>query len=240
MLALDLDVRRLRSLHAIRACLLELKWLRATTRLELALRRHHRALRYADKAGFNPDQPRDDHGRWTDGAETRPSDSRVRLAGDIPTGDSPEIPKEPPPTTKLRNVVVRSLARRLGPYIWAAVEAGSWVYDHKSEINSFFDAAKSLEELQGAANSPADGYDIHHIVEQSSAESDGYPKAQINAPDNLVRIPRWRHWLINGWYQTPNEDFGWLTPRQYLKGKSWDERRDTGIYALKKFGVLRP
>ena len=49
-----------------RACC-DLKWLRATTRLEIALHRHHRALRYAEKAGFNPDQPRDWHGRWTDG-----------------------------------------------------------------------------------------------------------------------------------------------------------------------------
>jgi hypothetical protein len=45
--------------------------------------------RYAEqqKAGFNPDQPRDDHGKWTgsgrDGGGTASAPRRVRLAGDI-------------------------------------------------------------------------------------------------------------------------------------------------------------
>ncbi|SEO73342.1 hypothetical protein SAMN05444123_104255 [Rhodopseudomonas pseudopalustris] len=39
---------------------------------------------------------------------------------------------------------------------------------------------------------------------------------------------------------TPNVDFDGLTPRQYLKGKSWDERRRLGMDALIKFKVLAP
>jgi hypothetical protein len=164
----------------------------------------------------------------------------TELAGDIPTGDPPEIPSEPPPTTRLRNIVVRALTRVLGRNIWLAVEAGSWIYDHKHEINSFLDSPKSLEELRAAANTPARGYDIHHIVERSSAAKDGSEADLIDAPENLVRIPRWRHWLVNGWYQTRNEDFDGQTPRQFLQGKSWDERRRVGLYALINFDVLKP
>jgi len=213
---------------------------------------------------YSPDQPRvpagnPDGGQWTDGGdaivlpeivvtadgtEGDPADGAdangfVQLAGDIPIGDSPEIPKEPPPTTRLRNIVVRALARYFGPRIWLAVEAGSWIYDHKAEINSFFDAPKSLAELQNGANAPAAGYDVHHIVERASAAKDGSEADLINAPENLVRIPRWKHWQINAWYQTSNKDYGWLTPRQYLQGKSWNERTRVGLDALRKFEVLQ-
>ena len=213
------------------------------------------------EAKYSPDQPRvpagsPDGGQWTDGSSdgivlpeivVTPDDGGdetgsldfVQLAGDIPTGDSPEIPKEPPPTTRLRNILIRWLASRLGPYVWVAAEAGSWIYDHKAEINSYFDPPKTQQELQDAANSPADGYDIHHVVERNSKAKDGSEADLINAPENLVRIPRWKHWEINAWYLIPNEDFGWMTPRQYLRGKSWSERTRVGLDALRKVGVLQ-
>jgi len=234
--AIHLELQRLHALRTIRSCLLRLKWLAAATRFEIAMRRHDRAL----KAGFNPEQPRDEIGRWTDANGNVVATRRIRLAGEIPTGDSPEIPKEPPPTTRLRNILVRGLARRFGPYIWIAAEAGSWIYDHKEEINSYFDPPKSLQELQDAANSPEKGYDIHHVVERNSAPKDGSEADLIDAPENLVRVPRWKHWEINAFYEKPNDDHGGLTPRQYLRGKGWEERTRVGLDALRKVGVLRP
>ena len=65
MLSSDLDIRRLIALRAVEAGLLRLKWLAAAKRFELAMVRHHRALKLAYKYGYNPNQPRDDHGRWT-------------------------------------------------------------------------------------------------------------------------------------------------------------------------------
>ena len=56
------------ALRAVEAGLLRLKWLAAATRVEIAMRRHDRALKY----GFNPNEPRvprgnPDGGQWTDG-----------------------------------------------------------------------------------------------------------------------------------------------------------------------------
>ena len=228
------------ALRAVEAGLLRLKWLAAATRVEIAMRRHDRALKY----GFNPNEPRvprgnPDGGQWTTGGGTGGSPSRpVRLAGEVPTNDPPEIPKERP-LARARNILLRRLARKLGPYVWFAVEAGSWIYDHKEEINSFFDPPESLEELQEAANHPEKGYDIHHIVERNSAAKDGSENRLINAPENLVRIPRWKHWELNSWYETENDEFGGQTPRRYLNGKSWEERRRVGLKALRRVGVLR-
>jgi hypothetical protein len=51
---LALETQRLHSLRAMQTGLIELKWLRDVTRLELAIRRHGLALKY----GYNPAQPR--------------------------------------------------------------------------------------------------------------------------------------------------------------------------------------
>jgi hypothetical protein len=83
-------------------------------------------------------------------------------------------------------------------------------------------------------------YDIHHIVEQSSARADGFPASKIDAPENLVRIPRTKHWDINAYYQQSNADFGDASPRDYLRLKDWDERERLGLDALRRFGVLKP
>ncbi|MCF8478518.1 MAG: hypothetical protein K9G60_15940 [Pseudolabrys sp.] len=94
--------------------------------------------------------------------------------------------------------------------------------------------------MQRTASPPAAGYDIHHIAEQTSARRAGFPNEVIDSPDNLVRVPRLKHQEINAWYQTKNEDFGGLTPREYLSGRNWDVRKSVGIEALRMYGVLKP
>lgn len=164
----------------IEAGVLRLKSLRAATRFEIALRRNDRAL----KAGFNPDQPRvprgnPDGGQWTDeGAGT--GERRIRLAGEIPTGDSPEIPKNRPPTAAERTAVLKRIARRLGPLVTIGevlYNAGSWIHEYHAKIDSYRDAPSSLEELQDAVSKESRaGYQDHQIVEQSQARADGYPE----------------------------------------------------------------
>jgi hypothetical protein len=198
---------------------------------------------------YRPDQPRvpagsSEGGRWTDGEDgsrkptpNLPTSQRVYAAG------LPRIPRQRPPTSPERTAVAKVVAAYLlekglanaGEYI----AKSSWLYNAVPYINSYLDAPKSLDELQAGASSSRLGYDVHHIVEQSSAEEAGYPRKLIDSPDNLVSIPRLRHWEINAWYQTRNADYGDVSPREYLSGKDWDERRRVGLEALIKRGVLK-
>ncbi|MGB6174904.1 MAG: hypothetical protein WBF43_00860 [Methylocella sp.] len=79
-------------------------------------------------------------------------------------------------------------------------------------------------------------------MEQTPARDDKkIPDALIDEPDNLVSIPRLKHWEITGWFMRGNnDDYGGLSPREYLRGKSWDERRRVGLDALIDAGVLKP
>jgi hypothetical protein len=156
----------------------------------------------------------------------------------------PRIPQERPPSSADRTSIARQVAGWLRENADAAIStvvvAAPWLQSIVPNIISYFDAPRSLSELQEAASDPQPGYDIHHIVEQSSARADGYPESRINGPDNLVRIPRMKHWDINGYYQRSNEEFGNASPRDYLRQKDWDERERVGLQALRRFGVLKP
>jgi hypothetical protein len=49
-----------------------------------------------------------------------------------------------------------------------------------------------------------------------------------------------RQLLINGQRTKNDDDFERLSPRDYLRGKTWDERTRIGIRALIEHGVLEP
>jgi hypothetical protein len=224
-------------LRGAQARLAHLRWLLADLKFDLTLRRLARK--------YSPDQPRvpagnPDGGQWTsDGS----SEGRIRLAGEIPTNDPPKFPKERPPTSAGRTAALKAAARLLGRFggpIGKVIEIGSWAYSYLPIITSYGDPPRALEELQRAVSTPATGYDLHHIVEQTQAERDGFTREAIDARENLVRIPTIKHWEINGWYQRKNSDFGGLTPRQYLSGRNWEVRRAVGLKALRIHGVLNP
>ena len=199
------------------------------------MRRHDRAL----KANFNPNQPRvprgnPDGGQWTSdgGGGQQPK-----------TGDQPEVPEEKPPSSADRTAALKAVARRIlqtGEALLNIAKTSAWLQTYSPLVESYNDPPKSLDELQQAVSNPLPGYDIHHIVEQTQAEADGFTRDVIDGPDNLVRIPTLKHQEINAWYQTKNEDFGGLSPREYLSGRNWEVRRAVGLEALGKFGVLKP
>ena len=198
----------------------------------------------AYKYGYNPGQPRvpagdPAGGQWTDANGNALTPSRIRLAGEVPTNDPPEIPKERPRKSKERTTILRLIARRMletGETVAAFAKLGAWFITYSPTIESYNDPPKTLEELRQDL-SPKAGYDIHHIVQRNQESIFG--RELINSPENLVRIPRMKHWDINQWYETENREFGGVSPRAYLDGRNWDVQRSVGFEALKKFGVLK-
>lgn len=61
----------------------------------------------------------------------------------------------------------------------------SWLWPY---VHAYLQGPKTLEELQADAKSPAMGYDIHHIVEQS-AEKDGIPPVAHRLPTQPRKNP---------------------------------------------------
>lgn len=218
---------------------------------ELIMRPDHYAIRFLAWPGpakaYNPNQPRipagsPDGGRWTD-TGVGAGGSQLRLAGPVPTNEPPEFPNERPSTAAERTIAVKQVVRlvaRFGGPIGRVIGSAYWLYEYEAEIEASLDPPKSLEELLDSVRRPRAGYQKHHIVEQASAERDGYPRTMIDAPDNLVLVPTIRHRDINAWYQTREDEFGGLSPGDYLRGKSWDERRRIGLRALIQAGVLKP
>jgi hypothetical protein len=235
----DVDVARLMAIRAMESGLLRLKWHAAALRFEIALRRHDVAL----IGGYNPDEPRvprgnPDGGQWTGegGSSGGPPDGPLN-------GDEPKIPKERPPRSRDRTAALKEVARHLTRVVGTVAEMARlvrWVETYSPQIESYRDPPKSLEELQRAVSTPAAGYDIHHIVEQTAAERDGFTREVIDSPQNLVRIPTMKHQEINAWYQTKSPAFGGLSPREYLRGRNWEVRRSVGLKALVDVGVLKP
>jgi hypothetical protein len=128
-----------------------------------------------------------------------------------------------------------------GGLLGKILAAGSWLWEHKEEIQSYGDGPRTLCELQDRASEPPRrGYQDHHIVEQEAARRDGFSDAVIDGRDKFVRIPTLRHDEISGWYGRNNRDFGGKSPREYLWGKPWSERTRVGHEALVRHGVLKP
>ncbi len=183
----------------------------------------------------------------------------TQLAGDVPEGNEsgtsqthvvPEIPKERPDSSSDRMKVVRDIARlnsqvmrvmSVLDVVSIATEHAGWLKSYDGAMRSYGDPPRSLEELQGRVSSVSEsGYEDHHIEERTLLRRLGFTWGEINDPNNIVRIPVLKHYDISGWYSKPNLDFGGLTPRDYLRDKGAAERRQVGLDALIRFGVLKP
>ncbi len=171
--------------------------------------------------------------------------------GGSPTDKPPKIPEiEPEPDDRypLIKAIGSGWPRRrrkravevIKEYL-EALELVRWVraapYRYYDQLVAYLDGPKTFEELDN--NRPGPGYHDHHIAEQTSAARDGFPRSLIDSPNNRVIIPSMKHREITAWYQTPNEKYDGLSPREFLRGKSWDERRSLGVQKLIDFGVLK-
>lgn len=204
----------------------------------------------AEKAGFNPDQPRvpagnPDGGQWTgsDGA----TGGRQPGIGDNggpsldPSEPRKESSKDKASRTQAAKALARQALRRAGPVGAAimAIEAGHQLYSELPSIRSYLDEPKTLAELQRNVGRKRPGYEDHHIVERGAGGSESFSRAQIDGADNVVSVPKYKHHEITGWYTKPNKSFGRQTPRNYLRGKDWPEHVRVGHQAMREFGVLK-
>jgi hypothetical protein len=126
----------------------------------------------------------------------------------------------------------------------ALLEATAWIIRYLPEIQSYLDGPKAFDELQDAVADPQAGYEIHHIVETQYRSQHPLRNSKrfidrLETRENLVRIPRWKHVQISSWYSRLNEDYRGMSPRAYLRGKSWPEQYEIGLRALRLYGVLK-
>src|SRR5262245_11377117 len=120
------------------------------------------------------------------------------------------------------------------------LQIARWLREYCAQIESYRDPPRTLEELQRAALQPSKpGYEDHHIVEQTPARDRKDPDRKINAPENIVLIPTLKHREISGWYGRKNEEYP-ATPREHVRDKTWEERRQFGLRELIRHGVLKP
>jgi hypothetical protein len=172
--------------------------------------------------------------------EAQAEQAQARLRELIRFEPPPIIPRQRPAASKERHDVAREIARWLVKNEGQVVKGVRWLFEYEDAIQAYLDPPKTLEELQQAISTRKSGYDIHHIVEQTPAQKEKFPRSMIDGRDNLVRIPRFKHWEINAWYGRPNKDFGGRSPREYLRGKDWNERTRVGVDALIQHRVLKP
>jgi hypothetical protein len=166
----------------------------------------------------------------------------------------PELPAEPSfpasEITRFGRRVAEALAGAvaIGDFALAqgiaeAADKVGWLAKEYPNIISFLDPARTYEELNKAAQQKGrhDGFEDHHIVGQGPY-NDYLDQSKVQGDDNIVRIPEYRHRMVNSYYDRPNPDMpelGGLTPRQYLQGKSFEEQFEFGKAVLRKFGVMK-
>lgn len=133
---------------------------------------------------------------------------------------------------------VRNLLLGLEAISWMKKKSTNYYY----QIVANLDPPKTLKELQDAVKRPTLGYHVHHIVEWNTSDNK-FSVDQLENPENLVEIPEMTHRKISDWYRDKNArykiDGKIVSPREYLKSKSWKEQYDFGIQVLKDFGVLK-
>jgi len=105
-----------------------------------------------------------------------------------------------------------------------------------TEDKSFpsYDAFKKVD-LAKFYGPAGDGYEYHHIVEQS-AEGD-IPASDLNSTGNIVRIPKLLHEEINSVYGTKDTETR-ISLRDQLAGKSFEERLKQGLKVMQDLGII--
>jgi hypothetical protein len=81
-----------------------------------------------------------------------------------------------------------------------------------------------------------DGYEYHHIVEQSA--SGDIPETELQSTTNIVRIPKLLHEEISAQYSIWQRELNGSL-RASLDGASFDDRWNSGLIVMRKIGILK-
>jgi hypothetical protein len=174
----------------------------------------------------------------------------IRGATDVPVIAPPILPPDAPTDSKTLYDLGRGIsdalrsARDRGDaeaFAQIAEAAGKETYLSREypRIIADLDPPKSYEELKAAVTDESRlGYEDHHIVGQGKYNSD-VDKSLIEGEGNIVRIPMYKHFEINAYYQQPNEMTGGIPPRDFYANKPFAEQLEFGKYVLRLFGVMK-
>jgi hypothetical protein len=160
-----------------------------------------------------------------------------------PGGPLPEeiLPLEKPPSSQKVTGALRDATPLFQEFGAASVLlAAPWIASYAPLVIANADAPKDWEDLKSNVGMGRLGYDDHHLAEEAAARRAGFPEELIQGNDNLVSIPRMKHWAINGYMSRVDPELNDMSPREFLKDKSWEERQAFGLSVLKLFGVLKP
>jgi hypothetical protein len=123
----------------------------------------------------------------------------------------------------------------------------------EQQLRANFGPPKTLDDLQRSPEGDALGYERHHIVEQNDANvakdffvRDLRPvlirfgRDAIDADNNMVWIPRFKHEQITSEYnRAPKDGQPFSRLRDYVNTLDFDSQREIGLKILRKYGVLK-
>jgi hypothetical protein len=92
------------------------------------------------------------------------------------------------------------------------------------------------EDLAKRFGSAGEGYEYHHIVEQSAG--DAIPTEEIQSTRNIVRIPKILHEEISAESSSNSETYQGRV-RDSLRGKSFDEQYQHGVNLMRNLGIIQ-
>lgn len=182
------------------------------------------------KANFDPNQPRDENGRWT------------REGGEVERPEQPRRPAPEPDPNFWQRILAHGLVNLLRVTLF--LDSIGRVLDDRINADLYIEAGKppqSLDVLRNDVATRRPGTEVHHIIERSAWDREEFEPAQDrDGWFNTVRISTLRHREITSWYATPNKDYGHMSPRAWLRGRDYQDHLETGLEALVRHGVLRP
>ena len=136
-----------------------------------------------------------------------------------PRDDDPKPPLNPAPLVLPGNETPWSIERE-DIRVPLASETG--------EGFASFDLFKKSQKNAGP------GYDWHHIVSQHEENIARFGAKNIHNTNNLVRIPKQIHWIINAEYASKPFWLKGATVREWLLKQSFDEQAAFGREAIKR------